>query len=95
MGARGTATLSFGAAPGSSVATASVTGQASIGTADGVEAWFMGDSTPTHNAPEHILFSRLVGLTCSTPTAGVGFTITAESSLRLTGDVKCQWAWSA
>lgn len=95
MSSVGTATLSFGAAPGSSTATVAVTGQAAIGANDYAEAFLMGDATADHNAPEHTLFKRLVGLTCGSVTAGTGFTITAESELRLTGAVKCRWVWSA
>jgi hypothetical protein len=87
----GTATLNFGAAPGSSVATV-VVPDATIGATDGAEAYFMAQSTANHNAEEHMLFRRLVGLTCGSVVASTGFTITAESELRLTGLVACRWA---
>lgn len=95
MSGTGTATLSFGAAPGSNVATATITGQTDIGTSDFAEAFFMADTTADHNDMEHILFSRLVGLTCGSIVAGTGFTITAETDLRLTGSIRCRWVWSA
>lgn len=95
MAAAGTATISFGAAPGSSVATVAVTGQAAIGASDHAEAFFMADTTADHNTVEHMIFSRMVGLTCGPVIAGTGFTITAECELRITGDVKCRWVWSA
>ena len=95
MGAAGTATLSFGSAPGSSVATVAVTGQAAISANDHAEAFFMADTTADHNTVEHMIFSRMVGLTCGAVVAGTGFTITAECEMRLTGTAKCRWVWSA
>jgi uncharacterized membrane protein YoaK (UPF0700 family) len=94
MSAQGVATISFGPAPGSSVATVVVTGQTTIGASDAAEAFLMADTTADHNETEHIIFRRLVGLTCGSIVAGTGFTITAESELRLTGDIKCRWVWS-
>jgi hypothetical protein len=94
----GTLEIDFGSAPGSSVATGTVTGQASIGASDHVEAWFMADSTAGatgHNAEEHKLFSRLIGRTCGPVSVGNGFPIMLESELRLTGLVKVHWGWSA
>jgi hypothetical protein len=91
----GTLEINFGTAPGSSVATGTVTGQATIGANDHVEAWFMADSTTNHNVEEHKLFSRLVGRTCGPVSAGAGFPITLESELRLIGLVKVHWGWSA
>lgn len=95
MGATGTATLNFGATPGTNLVTIAVTGQAAISTGDAVEAFFMAETTTDHNVPEHIIFKRLVGLSCGTMVAGTGFTITAETELRLTGTAKCRWVWSA
>ena len=96
MGAQGTATLNFGAAPGTNVATVAVTGQATIGATDGAEAWFMGDSTADHNVYEHLhMFPDRIGLCAGDVVAGTGFTIYAETELRLTGTIKCRWAWNA
>lgn len=91
----GMATISFGAAPGTNVAMAEVTGQAEI-TADAyVEAWFMGDSTDDHNAYEHSrIFPTRVGLSAESIVAGTGFTLVASTELRLTGDIKCRYVWS-
>jgi len=72
-----------------------VTGQAGIGLSDGVDAFIMVESSADHNAEEHKIFSRMVGLTCGDIVAGTGFTIHAETELRLTGAVKVQWVWSA
>ena len=91
----GTATLAFGATPGTNVVTTAVTGQASITGTSHVEAWFMGDSTATHNAYEHLhIFAQRIGLACGDLIAGTGFTIYAATELRLTGNITCHYAWS-
>lgn len=93
--ATGTATLDFGVAPGSQVATLAVTGQASILATDLVGCWFMGDSTADHPAPTHTyILPLLVALSSSIPSAAAGFTITATSKITLIGTVKVRWAWS-
>lgn len=90
----GTATLSFGAAPGTNIIELAVTGQAGIGTGSVIKAWFAADSTTDHNAYEHgIIFPSRVGLACGNIVAGAGFTIYASTELRLTGDVTCRWEW--
>lgn len=91
----GTATIDFGAFPGSNEASIAVTGQTTIGVGSKVEAFVMGDSTSgTHTASDHRYFAMLVGLTCGTPTAGVGFTIYGRSAEKLQGTFALQWVWS-
>lgn len=93
--ATGTATLDFGAHPGSNEASVAVTGQASIGAASKVEAWVMGDDTSGgHTANDHRYFAALAGLTCGTPTAANGFTIYARSTEKLTGTFAVRWVWA-
>jgi hypothetical protein len=90
--ATGTATINFGAAPGSSVASVVVTGQASIGTGSHCEAFLMGDSTATHNAEEHAFTP--IRLVCRDVVAATGFTIYATTELRLTGTFSVRWVWA-
>lgn len=91
----GTSTLDFGSAPGTNIATVAVTGQAEIPADAYIEAWFQGDSTADHNAYEHLyVFPQRVGLVCGDIVAGTGFTVHAETELRLTGTIKCRWVWS-
>ena len=91
----GTATLNFGAAPGTNVATATVTGQTGITTSSHAEAWIMGDSTSDHNAYEHLhIFPQRIGLACGDLVLNTGFTIYAETELRLTGSVAVHYVWS-
>lgn len=90
----GTATLDFGAAPGTNVVAVTVTGQADIISGSHVMVWFQGDSTADHNAYEHLhIFPNRVSLTAGDIVAGDGFTIYASTELRLTGTIACRWSW--
>lgn len=91
-GAVGTATLDFGAAPGSNVATVMVTGQTDIVSGSQATAELMGDTTADHNAYEHLIVPLTVR--CGDIVAGTGFTITASSEWRLTGTFKVRWSWT-
>lgn len=93
MGDTGSATLNFGAAPGSSYATVDVTGQAGITGTSKVEAFLMSETSTDHNTIEHQLFARYFGITCGNIVAGTGFTVYAVTDLRLTGAVKVNWVW--
>lgn len=91
----GSATLDFGAAPGSNEASVSVTGLSTISGTSKCEAWVMGDSTTTdHTANDHKYFPVFAALTCGTPTASTGFIINARSAQKLTGIWVVQWVWS-
>lgn len=91
MAGVGTATLDFGAAPGTNAASVTVTGEAGIGTSSVAEAWMMAESTADHNAEEHSLVP--IRLTCGTFVAGTGFTIQARCDWRLSGTFKVRWVW--
>jgi hypothetical protein len=92
-GAVGTATLDFGAAPGTNIVSVVVTGQASITGTSSVEAFMMGtDSTATHNTYEHSMVP--IRLSCIAIAAGTGFTIQGISETRLTGTFVIRWVWS-
>jgi hypothetical protein len=91
MGAAGSATLDFGAAPGSSYATVVVTGEAGIGSGSHVEAFVMGESSASHTAYEHIIAP--IKLVCSDIVAGTGFTIHGTTQHRLTGAFTVRWVW--
>lgn len=91
----GTATIDFGAFPGSNEASIAVTGQTSITATSKAESWIMGDDTTSdHTASDHRYFALLAGLTCGTPSAGVGFTIYARSTEKLQGTFALRWVWS-
>jgi hypothetical protein len=93
--ALGTATLDFGASPGSNEASVAVTGQTGIGAGSDASAFIMGDDTSVeHTAADHRYLAALIGLSCGTPSAGVGFTIYGRSTQKIEGRVTCRWVWS-
>lgn len=91
----GTATINFGAAPGSNEASVSVTGQTAILATSKADAYVMADDTSTdHTASDHRYFETLAALSCGTPTAATGFTIYARSHHKLTGAWSVRWVWA-
>lgn len=74
MGAQGTVTLDFGAFPGASDASVTVTGQAGIVAGSLVEAWIFPANTADHSVDEHIL--ETIKVVAHSIVAGTGFTIT-------------------
>ncbi len=94
--ATGTAILDFGDFPGSNEASVAVTGQTEITGAAYAEAWIMGDDTSAdHTASDHRYLAMLMGLTCGTPSAGVGFTIYGRCAEKLTGAWTVRWVWAS
>ena len=91
----GTATIDFGAAPGSSETSVAVTGLTTISGTSKAEAWIMADdSTADHTASDHRYADLFLSLTCGTPSAGVGFTIYARAIDKLTGQFAVRYVWS-
>ena len=93
-GATGSAVLDFGAAPGSNEASVTVLSQADISSTSKAEAFFMAETGADHTANDHAYVPIFCALTCSTPSAGVGFTIYARSVERLTGEWNINWVWA-
>jgi hypothetical protein len=93
MGATGTATIDFGAAPGGNAAQVDVTGQAGVVSGSACEAWFMATTSADHNAEEHALAASFSSLACGNISAGAGFTIYARSTVTLTGVWTANWVW--
>ena len=92
--ATGTATLNFGAHPGSNEASVAVTGQTSILSTSKADAFVMADDTSSdHTASDHRYLEVFATLTCGTPTASTGFTIYARSAEKLTGQWTVRWVW--
>ena len=93
--ATGTATIDFGAFPGSSEANVAVTSQASIAATSKVESWIMADdSTSDHTSSDHRYAAAMIGLTCGTPTANTGFTIYARALDKMQGTFAVRWVWA-
>lgn len=91
----GSAVIDFGAYPGQHEASVEVTGLADILATDHAEAWFMSEATVDHTASDHRFASALISLTCSTPTGGVGFTITGTSIHKMQGTFKVHYVWAS
>jgi hypothetical protein len=91
----GTATLNFGAHPGSNEASVAVTGLTTISATSKAEAFIMADDTSTdHTASDHRYVELWLNLTCGTPTAATGFTIYGRSTEKLTGQWAVRYVWS-
>lgn len=92
--ATGTATLDFGAHPGSNEASIAVTGQSAILATSKADAFVMADDTSAgHTASDHRYFETFAALSCGTPTLATGFTIYARSHHKLTGQWSVRWVW--
>jgi hypothetical protein len=88
----GTATIDFGA--GANEVSVAVTGLTGIGATDECEAWFMSESGGDHTEKDHRYAALFVNLSCSRPTAGVGFTIYATSIYKMTGSFTVNYVWA-
>lgn len=75
MGAQGQTTVDFGAFPGSSDTSVTVTGQAGILVGSLVEAWIRPEATADHSADEHVF--ETIRVVAGNVVAGTGFTIYA------------------
>lgn len=74
----GTATVNFGAFPGSSDATVVITGQAGILATSIVQAWIRPVATADHSADEHVI--EHIKVVARDIVAGTGFTIHAVNA---------------
>jgi len=92
---QGTATIDFGASPGSNEASIAVTGQSSILATSKVEAYIMADDTTADKtASDHQYAACFINLTCGTPTASTGFTIYGRSTEKMQGTFALRWVWA-
>jgi hypothetical protein len=90
----GTATLNFGAFPGTNEASVVVTGQPVVGTSK-VDCFIMAsDTTADHTENDHRYAALFLGLSAGTIDVGVGFTIYARSLEKLTGTFSVRWRWT-
>lgn len=88
--ASGTTTVNFGAFPGASDASATITGQAAIAAGSRVRAWIEVTATADHTADEHWL--ETIDVVAGNVAAGTGFTIYAKNTGTLSEPVGEQWA---
>ncbi len=90
----GTATIDWGAFPGSNEASIAVTAQADIVAGAHCEAMYMYDVLGDKTANDHRYIDALSDLTCGTIVDGVGFTIYGTSTEKLQGAFTVHWVWS-
>jgi hypothetical protein len=98
----GTATLDFGAFPGTSDTSVAITGQALIVAGSLVEAWIRPVATADHSADEHMM--ETLKVIAGNIVAGTGFTIFALNTNQVTnpsgpspeiyGQFTVAWAWN-
>ncbi len=92
---QGTATIDFGAYPGSNEATVAVTGQTSISATSKVDVFVMADdSTSDHTAADHRYLKLFAEFLAGTPTNGTGFTIYGRCIDRMQGTFALRWVWA-
>lgn len=92
---KGGAIVDFGTGNGSNEASVAVTGLTTISATSVCEAWVMAtNSTVDHTASDHRYFPLFAAVTCGAPTAGVGFTIYARSTQKLTGKWNVNYVWA-
>lgn len=87
----GSATLNFGSAPGTNFVSVAVTGQALITGSSKIKVYKSTQATATHNDYEHMIVP--LELTAGSIVAGTGFTIYANTNLRLSGTFNINWEW--
>ena len=93
MGAVGTGTIAFGAAPGLNETTLVITGQTAIAANSLAEAFVMEEVLGAKTANDHGYMNLFVRLTCGALVAGTGFTIYAKSKEKMTGSFTVKWVW--
>ena len=82
--AQGEASIDFGAFPGKSDATVTITGQTNILATSNIEAWIMPKATADHTADEHMLESIKVFADKSSIVVGTSFVIKGFNTSELT-----------
>lgn len=93
MAGTGQATINFGTWPGSTNASATVTGQAAITGTSLVEAWIFPATTADHNPDEHWVEDLTIA--AGNIVAGTGFTIYAMCNKgRAHGLYNIAWVWN-
>lgn len=90
VGTSGTAVLDFGAFPGVTEASVTVS-DGGVNTDSIITASLAGEATATHTVADHALAASLIGLVVGNIVEGVSFTIYASTPERLTGTFNVNW----
>ena len=88
----GTATLDFGAFPGTSEASVVVTGLTTL--AGGAMAFWGGDTSTNHTAEDHEYAAALIGLSVGAVIPGTGFTIYGRCLHKMQGAFTVRYVWA-
>jgi hypothetical protein len=91
---QGFAEVDFGSGNGTNEASIAITGLTTILSTNAAEAFIMYEASTGYTAEDQAYLAAFVGLTCSVPTDGVGFTIYARSTEELTGKIKLRYVWA-
>jgi hypothetical protein len=94
MSGQGNIEINFGGGNGSNEASVAITGLSSILSTNAAEAFVMYEASSDYTANDQAYLAAFIGLTCSAPIDGVGFTIFARSTEKLTGRVKIRFVWA-
>ena len=86
--------IDFGTGNGNNEASVAVTGLTAILSTNAAEAFIMYEASTDYTAEDQAYLDAFLGLTCSVPTDGVGFTIYARSTEELTGKIKVRYVWA-
>lgn len=90
----GTTTINFGNYPGANEASIAVTGLTGISATSKPRADVsLSGTAGTHSVNDHKYLANFAGITCSVPTAGVGFTIYVTSMHKFQGQYRLDWLW--
>jgi hypothetical protein len=89
----GTSVINFGAFPGNSEASVTVTGQGDIDDTAVVHVWFSRAATADHTVGDHSYASAMIGLTSSDVVNSTGFTISARCLDKMQGTFNVNWGW--
>jgi len=92
--ALGTATLDFGAWPGSNEAQVVIGGQSAISAGSYTGVFPMAEASGAHTLNDSTYAFMWIAVTCTAAVAGVGFTVLARSAYSFTGTFVIRWVWS-
>lgn len=98
MGAQGTTTVNFGAAPGGNIAAVATVSAVGIISASLVEAWLYPVATADHSADEHVTESANISIIAGNINTGAAtfqiFAFTVPPSLNEYGLWTVAWVWN-
>ncbi len=94
MAATGTATVDFGAFPGSNEASVVITGKTEIVPTSFIDAFIMFEASTDHTENDHAYAELLMSVSCGTIVNAVGWTIYCRSEHKLQGTFKLRWVYT-